>query len=59
MEYMYFVTAKPRVSEDRKHLHFLGSLRSNHCGPVSLPEHDSVWQVTYGHRLIFSNGEVR
>jgi hypothetical protein len=58
---MNIITAQPRVSEDRKHLHYEGTLRVNLYGPVSLPglEPDALWQLTYGHRLIFSHGEVR
>jgi hypothetical protein len=56
VEYMNFITDKPRVSEDRKHLHYEGTLRTNLYGPVSCPELDSLWQLTFSHRLIFSHG---
>lgn len=59
MEFMFIITAKWRQYEERKHLHYPGSLRSNCMGPVSLPAMGSLWHASYGHRIIFSHGEVR
>ncbi len=50
MEFTHFVTSKVLCLEDRKHLHYTGSLRSNCLGPVALPDYDALWMLPFGHK---------
>ena len=50
MDMLYVITGSPLVCTDGPRLHYRGSNQSNVLGPVVLPSHDEIEQVTFAHK---------